>query len=103
MPSGLPDYLKPDFSGADINRLRNDISKWCRWMREESRIEWSEFLELGLNQMSSGTLSNDNQLWPLQYLCTLAAIHEEASNRALDLDSPIPVSKGKQVVSGKLL
>ena len=67
-------------------------------MREESCVEWSEYLESELIQMSSSTLSSDNQLWPLQYLCTLATIHghEESSDRAFDLDSPSLLTKENQ-------
>ena len=45
-------------------------------MKEESRVEWSELLESGLSQMSSVPPSSDDQLWPLQYLCTLATTSE---------------------------
>ena len=80
----MPDYLKPDFNGTGINHLRTDIAKWCRWMREESCVEWSEFLESGLNQMSSGTLSSDDQLWPLQ-IAAIAHLILSMKNRVTEL------------------
>ena len=62
MPSGLPDFVQPDFSRANVDRLKNDIPKWGTWMSSESRTEWSDLLESWITQMSSSPpINNDYQ------------------------------------------
>ena len=48
-------------------------------MSAESNVEWSELLESGFEHTKEGSSITSTQQWPLEYLCSLAAIQPESN------------------------
>ena len=75
VPSGMPDFVKPDFGTADLDRLKRDIPKWCKWMNPASCTKWTEFFETGITQLSGLPLRRHQ--WPLDLLSSLPQVQDD--------------------------
>ena len=58
------------------------MPKWGKGMKNESNIEWSEFLESLSTHTTPTPQETDADISPLQYLCTLVDIADEPDETA---------------------
>jgi hypothetical protein len=76
VPVDVPKVVEPSVEKIDVQRLKQDISKWRQWLNEESWNEWDHFVNEYLPNLESASISQPTQ-WHLDKLL----------NEDTDLDS----------------
>ena len=72
----MPNILTPSFDIQDIDHLKSDISKWKKWISEESQNEWDNFLLNELPNLQSTPTQPEE--WYLDELIKIVNHRENA-------------------------